>query len=438
MARLNTRPTSIHTHEGAKAKHVSAGLQLQRTVMACMLWEREFYEDGQTVAQRIAALVPQVNAEHCRDVAIAAREESKLRHVPLLIAAEMVKHDTHKGLVADLLTRIIKRPDELTEFLAIYWREGKTPLAAQVKKGLARAFCKFDAHRLAKYDRPGDIRLRDVLFLTHPRPTEMWHEQVWKQLVDGTLAVPDTWEVALSKDDGIEKSVKWTRLLQERKLGALALIRNLRNMREAGVPQSQIIPALAEADVSWVLPFRFIAAARHNPSFEHYLGLKMIEAAQALPKLYGQTSVLVDVSGSMTWALSKQSDMTRLDAACGVAIIAREMCDNVRVFTFSNHGVEVPPRNGFALADAIRSSQPHGGTRLGAAVRGLEDEVEMDRLIVITDEQSHDPVPDPKTRKAYMINVASNRNGVGYGAWTHVDGFSEAVMNFIAALESED
>lgn len=34
-----------------------------------------------------------------------------------------------------------------------------------------------------------------------------------------------------------------------------------------------------------------------------------------------------------------------------------------------------------------------------------------------------------------MINVASYRNGVGYGKWTHIDGFSEGVLKFIHALE---
>ncbi len=35
-----------------------------------------------------------------------------------------------------------------------------------------------------------------------------------------------------------------------------------------------------------------------------------------------------------------------------------------------------------------------------------------------------------------MINVASNRNGVGYGAWTHIDGFSETVLRFIGEHET--
>ena len=33
-------------------------------------------------------------------------------------------------------------------------------------------------------------------------------------------------------------------------------------------------------------------------------------------------------------------------------------------------------------------------------------------------------------------NAASNRNGVGYGEWTHIDGWSEAVIDYIAELES--
>jgi hypothetical protein len=60
-----------------------------------------------------------------------------------------------------------------------------------------------------------------------------------------------------------------------------------------------------------------------------------------------------------------------------------------------------------------------------------------DRLIVITDEQSHDRVPDPIAKNAYMINVAAHKNGVGYGRWTHIDGFSENVIRFIREVEAE-
>ena len=49
-----------------------------------------------------------------------------------------------------------------------------------------------------------------------------------------------------------------------------------------------------------------------------------------------------------------------------------------------------------------------------------------------------EPSPKVPGARCYLINVASARNGVGYGApWTHLDGFSEHVIRWIAALEGE-
>jgi hypothetical protein len=241
MARLNVLKLShlgfagarLFTHEGAPAVRISAELALRRTVMACMLWEDQFYEDGVSIAARIAELVPQVKAECVADVAIEARERMKLRHAPLLLVREMARHASHRHLVATTLVRVIQRADELAEFLAIYWKDGRRPLSAQVKKGLAAAFTKFDAYQLAKYNRDGQVKLRDVLFLTHAKPTTAEQALVWHQLVEGRLPPADTWEVRLSAGD--QKRETWELLLLEHKLGALALLRNLRNMHAAGV-----------------------------------------------------------------------------------------------------------------------------------------------------------------------------------------------------------
>jgi 60 kDa SS-A/Ro ribonucleoprotein len=105
------------------------------------------------------------------------------------------------------------------------------------------------------------------------------------------------------------------------------------------------------------------------------------------------------------------------------------------VYSFSDRVVEVPARRGLALRDAIHASQPHNGTLLGNAVEWLNTSERYDRLIVITDEQAADTVPAPKG-KGYVINVASYKNGVGYGKWTHIDGWSESVIEYIRTLES--
>jgi hypothetical protein len=436
MARLNLLNLGIgpRTHEGAPARNISPELQLRRSVLACLLWESQFYEDGVEIAGRIAELVPKVEAEKVAALAVEAREQSKLRHAPLLLVREMARHATHRRLVAETLERVIQRADELAEFVAIYWKDGRVPLSAQVKKGLAAAFPKFDEYQLAKYDRGGPIKLRDVLFLSHAKPRDAAQASVWKKLVWGRLATPDTWEVALSA--GADKREAWERLLREQKLGALALLRNLRNMREAGVEESLVLAALSAMSTSRVLPFRFLAAARYAPQWEEALEQVMLKSVAEQPKLAGRTVVLVDVSGSMTAPLSRRSEMQRTDAAFGLAVLVREIAEKAAVYSFSDRVVEVPARRGFALRDAIDASQRHGGTLLGSAVESLNKNERYDRLIVITDEQAHDQVPSPKG-KGYVINVASFKNGVGYGKWTHIDGWSESVIEYIRALESE-
>ena len=399
---------SPRTHEGARARVITPEQALRRSVLSCMLWEGEFYEDGVQIAGRIHELVPQVEAEKVAALAVEARERMKLRHAPLLLVREMARYATHRRLVAETLTRVIQRADELSEFVAIYWAMGRQPLSAQVKKGLAAAFAKFDEYALAKYDRAQPVKLRDVLFLCHAKPRDEAQAEVWKRLVRGELTTPDTWEVALSS--GADKRAAWERLIRERKLGGLALLRNLRNMKQAGVSEELVLGALRSMSTARVLPFRFLAAARYVPEWEEALEAAMLASVRSQEKLPGKTVLLVDVSGSMTAPLSRRSEMLRTDAAYGLAILLREVAETVSVYSFSDRLVAVPPRRGFALRDAIDRSQSHNATYLGAALARLEEP--CDRVIVITDEQAHDSVPSPKGRGT-MINVASFKNGVG-------------------------
>lgn len=434
--RLNTAPQRAYTHEGVVASHIKPVDELRRTVMACMLWESGFYESGEAIADRLKRLVPLCNPFDVAQIAIEAREKQRLRHVPLLLVRELARDSKRcqDGLIAQTLCAVIQRADELAEFLAMYWSDGKKPLAKQVKKGLACAFEKFNEYALAKYNRDATVKLRDVLFMVHAKPRDDEQAALWRRLIDGKLTEPDTWEVALS--GGADKKATFERLLREGKLGYLALLRNLRNMQQAEVDSALVFEALASgAAKSKALPFRYVAAARAVPAWEPQLDAAMQVAMAGLDKLPGSTAVLVDVSGSMDVKLSAKSDLTRMDAAAALAVLVRGVCQEARVFTFSNSVVEVPPRAGMALIDAVIGSQPHGGTYLGQAVEALKANVKADRLIVITDEQTADSVGKPLGR-GYMINVATNRNGVGYGDWTHISGFSEAVVQYIAALEA--
>jgi 60 kDa SS-A/Ro ribonucleoprotein len=434
--RLNVAArNTARTHEGAPAvPGLSDEKLLRRSVLSCMLWEDEFYEDGQSIAARIVASAEKIEPATLAGIAIEAREVFNLRHAPLLLLEVLSRTGKGDKLVADTVARVIQRADELAELVALHHKMGaRKMIPAQMRKGLARAIAKFDAYALAKYDRDSAVKLRDVFRLVRPTPKDDEQSALWKGVKDRSLQAPDTWEVALSA--GADKKASFERLLRERKLGYLALLRNLRNMAAAGVDEALVREAIVArgGGARRVLPFRYVAAARAAPQFERFIDQALLAAIAEMAPLPGKTIVLVDVSGSMDCKLSGKSDMKRIDAAAALGAIVP---GDVRLFTFSNGLIEVPPRRGMAGVDAIVGSQPHGGTLLGAALAGVY-KLPHDRLIVVTDEQSHDRVPDPVARHAYMINVASYRNGVGYGRWTHIDGFSEAVIRFIAEAEND-
>lgn len=441
--RLN-RPVPAYdgtTHEGAPARRISPKAELRRAVMSCLLWEDQFYESGASIADRIVDLCSKVEPSTIADLAIEARKIMNLRHVPLLLLTNLLSRGDATS-VSDTIARVISRADEMAELLVIYWRNGRCPIDRQLRLGLQKALRKFDEYQLAKYDRRGKITLRDVIRIARAKPISEAQSDLWRRAIKGELATPDTWEVALSS--GADKCDTWMRLISQDKLGYLALLRNLRNMISAGVP----IPFIAAAIVARknganrVFPFRYIAAVKAAPALAHPLDTAMQAAIRELPAPGGTTLILVDVSGSMDHPLSAKSDLTRLEAAAALAALWPGEC---RVFTFSNQIVEVPPYKGGAGVATIVQSQSHGGTYFGRAVQMMNAIIHnnglnngADRLIVITDEQSHDPVPTPIAPRSYMINVASAKNGVGYGPWTHIDGFSEGIFRYIYETERAD
>jgi hypothetical protein len=187
------------------------------------------------------------------------------------------------------------------------------------------------------------------------------------------------------------------------------------------------------------LPYRFITAARHAPKFEPQLEAAFYSVCAGLPKLSGRTVGVIDVSGSMGAQVSGRSEINRLDAGIGLLMVLREMCEDLRVFSYdADLNPEIPARRGFGLRDAIYNETTGGWTRLGAALTTLHRDVDYERIVVVTDEQTADKVASPKSRDAYVINVASFKNGVGYYDWTHIDGFSEATVKFIAEVEGSE
>lgn len=438
----------MKTAAGGIASTTSPELALRRAVLACLLWEPTAYQKGDTAAENIASLVPKVKPEFAAALAVEARERQHLRHVPLFIVREMCRYPEHRKLVAATLTRIIQRADELGEFMAIYWKDKKEPVCHQVKRGLAAAMAKFGSHAIQKYGTTTgkSVSLRDVMFLTHPKPPAGM-EETWKKLADNELPPADTWETALSS--GADKRETFERMVVEKKLGGMALIRNLAGMKVAGVPDDFVAAAIDQADFKRVLPFRFVAAAAKAPHMKPALGRAMMRSLKDQTKLPGKTVLVVDRSGSMGRPLSAKSDLNRLEAAKAMAILVEGVCEQAVVYATGGndharkHATELVTGSGWELSDAIdKAGVGGGGIFMVQALRYVVDiEKSADRVIVLTDEQDVDNNLNPDNAPAfgkrnYLVNVSNEKNGIGYGKFIHIDGWSEAVVEFVRQVEA--
>ena len=169
----------------------------------------------------------------------------------------------------------------------------------------------------------------------------------------------------------------------------------------------------------------------------------MLLALSNMPKLPGHTAILIDVSGSMHGDygyygrnISKHSELAPWEAGAALGAMAASMSEDFTAYAFATGIAEIAPRQGMALIDAIRSVVKSGdvghGTNIGASVTYAMRR-KPDRVIVVTDCQSHDTVPNVK---GYMIDVSAYEKGVGYsGDWIHINGFSEATLRYCREVE---
>src|SRR4030042_4520476 len=111
-----------------------------------------------------------------------------------------------------------------------------------------------------------EITLKDAIFLTHPKPQTADQDKLFKDIINGTLETPFTWETELSAKGN--KKETWEPLIDSKRVGYMALLRNLRNILQAGVSNAHIekvceyLSNKEAVENSKQLPFRFLSAYR--------------------------------------------------------------------------------------------------------------------------------------------------------------------------------
>ncbi|TCD12637.1 TROVE domain-containing protein [Pedobacter frigidisoli] len=445
---FNTRKQITTNHENAKAYTMTPELELYAAVVTTGLND-SFYESGNTRLNRIKELIAKCDPTFVARLAIYARTEMNLRSVPMVLSVELAKRISGDSIVSKTVSKVVLRADEITELLAYYQianeRKGTkklNKLSKQIQKGLVDSFNRFDEYQFAKYNRNTDVKLKDALFLVHPKAKDGLQQEIFNKIASDNLTTPYTWETELSElgktkfENEHAKSFaftrKWEALIESKKVGYMALMRNLRNILDANVSARHIEMVCSylsnEKAVlnSKQLPFRFLSAYRELKSAKSSFTSVILGAledavmcsAKNIKGFGFDTSVVIacDVSGSMQKPVSAKSTVLLYDIGLMLAMLMQSQCKNVTTGMFgdSYKVINMPKRN--VLANVMEYYRREG--EVGYATNGylviddlLRRRAVVDKVMIFTDTQmwdnSYTDNSFAKSWKSYK-NIAPN------------------------------
>jgi hypothetical protein len=368
------------------------------------------------------------------------REQANLRSAPIVVAAEVVHSRLISGVAGnrDIVSAALQRPDEPGEFLAYWTSKYGRNIPKPVKRGISDAAQRlFHERSYLKYDSPTKaFRWADILQLVHAEPKGPDQSVLYKHVLDvryGSVEPAEglpvlyahqalmswpvdkrrdatagqlkeaglTWESLAGWQQGEMDAAAWEKVIPS--MGAMALLRNLRNFDQAGISKSarraveDVLEDAEQIKRSRQLPLRFLSAYRATrdsgtvtgwaPTIEKALDLSL----QNVPALPGRTLVLVDVSASMNDEIfGSRSKLRRVEGAAlfGAALWKRSEEVDLYAYNTQLFQIQVPKSTSvLPLADQI-TKLCSGGTETGKAIATTFRPGYHDRIILLTDEQS--------------------------------------------------
>lgn len=474
-----------------------------------------YYESTNDKVVRLRGLVDKLviagRAEFVANVAVFARKTMLIRTMPIVLIVELARaiRDANeridKTIVAlkagsrkppkaellslesryirldglkDAIAAIIERVDGMTELyaysLTVFKTKGNVPLA--IKKGVAKAMNKFDEYQYAKYDTSGAVKLKDILRIVHPTPKDEVQSTIFAKIMKNELATPQTWETELSMngqkkgDEKLSPKALWEKLLAVKgkgEVGYMAVLRNLRNIVEAGVNQdtlNTVIKKLTNPEQiakSKQFPFAFMRAAKAlDDKFgtAYYGSASMLNgnAAKAqvlnalvecleislgnLPMVAESGMLLViDCSGSMQGA--------PFETACllaAAALKSNRLAPNCEVIMFSDYAKIVPVRRQdsiMTIYEKLLASNFGGGTNMQSALDMVPKlGFKPDLVFCLSDMQVNQLQGTNAANRVFAqntIKVAFNLSAYAstpmseLDGWMQLAGWSEKIFQFV-------
>ena len=468
MSKFNTtlpkQKTLTENLAGGQAYAQSNELALVSLLLTSFVND-QFYKNAQTTLADLKKLSEKIkDKEFVAKSAIYARDKFGMRSVTHALAAELTSQLNGAEWGKDFYNKVVVRVDDMTEILSYYLayktEKNNPKFPNALKKGFAKAFDKFDGYQLAKYKGENkEVKLVDIVNLVHPVPTQRNLEAL-QLLVKGELKNTQTWESKLSavgqqaesEEDLAElKSNAWSELIETKKIGYFALLRNLRNI----ITQSpQSVKAACEMLVderliknSRVLPFRFataydeinkIGSSKEVRDVLMAINQSLEVSVQNVPKFDGETLVVMDVSGSM---MGRASEIASL---FGAVLAKANNCDVMTFATNADYKSYNPMDSVMSIRSSFRYSG--GGTNFKSIFQKANKK--YDRIIILSDMQGWMGYTTPSSEfKSYKSKFGANPfvyswDLAGYGTLQFPEnnvfalaGFSDKVFDIMKMME---
>jgi hypothetical protein len=494
-APVRTTDARVLTHEGGLAYARDAESDLFLLAVTNMVGEDTFYERAGDRDARFRTLVHQVTMTNPAFVAGLApylRTTMQMRSAALVVAAEYVAAGGANGRA--VIARVLQRADEPAEMLGYWLTMHGRNVPMPVKRGVADAVTRLYTERAAlRYDGVSrQIRMADVIELTHPTPRDARQSVLFRWLLDrrhhddaradadvlpmlaaaaelDALAV-DARRPALRErgSDALARAgFSWERLsgwlpggmdaeaweLVIPSMGVMALVRNLRNFDRAGIADNAVdavIAKISDADEvarARLFPYQIWSAYKQAPSdnWKRALGRTLEFTIGNVPALDG-TLIVIDTSGSMQARVANRSQVQRVEVAAVMAMATAKRASDVDVVIYGQDNARVENLRGASVLagvdTVVRSVGSVGHATYGhTAIARWFDPTRHRRAVIFTDDQQHDAghVRLDHVPVIYTFNLAGYRPSAlpagTRGRYT-LGGFTDATFAAMQVLEN--
>lgn len=468
MSKFNSKSVtkSVKSHEGGTVYEKDFAEELTNFMFSSLMADT-FYESAEEQQIRFVDLLDKgydkYGARFIAKLAHFSRNEIGLRSVSELAAAYLngKQFDGKRDFYKDYF----RRPDGVAEVCGAIDALGGKRSHAFVR-GAGDYLNTLSEYQIDKYKMAGKTyNMFDLINLTHANSAAI---DAYKH---GTLKPAGTWEQRISAAKSEEeKGAIWRELVENGKLGYLALLRNLRNICDCkGITATwldkYVVPQLTNEDKikkSLVFPYQIYSAYKALEGrcpLPILIGLNnaFVASIGNMPELAGNSVIILDVSGSMEDRISSKSDMSikEVGAVYATAIYLGNPC--VDFYKFGNEAKKRDYARNMMPFDIIKAMQDNEncgyGTEIVKAFKKLDNH--YDRIFIISDMQTMDddsywyhPESAEDAYKKYcrkfgesriysydLANYHTQLTKPGSGTIRYMTALNDSVMKFIGLLE---